>query len=73
MSKFDELLAEIDAAVERLNRARARLAALDYGPTKSRFSPEEYGQLFGILAYDAECEASDLASLLRVFAEERAG
>lgn len=30
MSKADELLAEIDAAVERLNKAQARRAALEH-------------------------------------------
>lgn len=70
MSKADELLAEIDAAVERLNRAESRRAALGKDSVILGMSWHARAVAAKKMAEAVESESHRVAELMRKFVQE---
>jgi hypothetical protein len=71
MSKADELLAEIDAAVERLNKAKARLKAMENYKVREGLGYVYSGEITGLLHDDADEAAERVAWAMREYRKER--
>ena len=70
MSKSDELLAEIDAAVERLNKAEMRRAALGKDSVILRMTCSEHKLAAKKLASEVGFESHRVAELMRRIVKE---